>query len=92
MMSPFSIVVVCEFDEFAFKIPVVPKKGMAQVFATNRSNQSFNECRGPIARPIKKWSGSIPLSMHVIARILEHRAVRDECVFRGNVNSHSGGT
>ena len=28
MMSPFSVVVIREVDEFAFKIPVVPKKGV----------------------------------------------------------------
>ena len=43
MMSPFSVVVVREFDEFPFKIPVVPKKDMVQIFATDRPNQSFNE-------------------------------------------------
>ena len=43
MMSPFSVVVVREFDEFAFKIPVVPKEDMVEVFATDRSNQSLDE-------------------------------------------------
>jgi hypothetical protein len=43
MMSPFAVVVVREFNEFAFKIPVVPKEDMVEVFATDRSHQSFNE-------------------------------------------------
>ena len=43
MMSPFSVVVVRESDEFTFKISDVPKEGMVQVFATDRSNQSLDE-------------------------------------------------
>ena len=43
MMSPFSVVVVREFDEYPFAILGIPKEDVAQVFATGRADQSFNE-------------------------------------------------
>ena len=42
-MNPFSVVVVREFNEFPFKIAVVPISEMIEVFATDCSDQTLDE-------------------------------------------------